>query len=693
MNLDQIYSAPPILKGIAQSAGYRSRCFDFNLEFYRFCNNDLDLFGKLQNYFILVDIDLTIDERAIIDRFLDHVVNVVIQCNSRYIGFSVFSQYTQKITAQLLYKFKNIGITDRIVLGGRGLSTQGGTGALSYLQATEQEAEQEFYEILKNRNLVNHVILGSGEEAVIDFLKTGISNPQQHNLDKMPYHWPDYEDYNFDNYLWVNDIPALDVLGSSGCVRNCDFCDVQKQFGKYKFLPGKDLANLMIHHQQKYKINKFIMVDSLVNGGLKHFQEFTKCMSEYNANSTTPIIWTGSYICRDLQHLKNINDYYVTLKSSGAEGLTIGAESGSNNVLDAMDKKSSVEALFFELEKFRQHKITCNLLTFCGHWSETHDDFVKSCDMLVKFIPYVRSGTISSISLGSISKTISGTPAANNINIITQPANGDIWIARNNRGNTAKVRNQRRLILSKLAYLLDLGVALEESRRLQNHAETIANHYDAFDEFFTKHCQDSSQFDVIENCDSFISIIMNQKQTLDMQIKLSGNACNGSPHAVISFNDNIVYQGLIDHDFDSLNFSIATNKLKLTGNIFSISLTNKNHNDTIVSQSGDIVQDKNVIIQNLYMDNCDLIDDVDFFHKNFYFIDSNNQRHPAAAGVWANGSLELEFDLPFIKWYSTTSTKNKSNSRIEQSNAQTAGLCSLKDYFEIFSERIKKLKI
>ena len=455
MSLDRIYSAPPILKGVVQSLGYRSRCFDFNIKLFDLCNRDTKLFSKLSNYFVLADISLSVEEQSVVTQFFNDVVETLIQSNSQYIGLSVFSYYTHFVTTQLLLRFEKLKLTDRIVLGGRGLTNTPCMSILGTLEINDNELHLDFFEIVKSRGLATHVINGAGEDAIVEFLQNGNISTSRHKVEKIAMHWPDYNDYNIDNYIWINDIPMLDITGSVGCVRNCDFCTVPIQFGKYKFLPGQDLAKQMIHFQQTYKINKFSLTDSLANGGLKHFKEFVTYLAEHNATAEIPIIWTGQYICRDMSSSINVDEFYRLIKLSGGQGLTIGAESGSNHVLESIDKKSSVEALFFELEKFRQHDISCQILTFCGHWSERHEDFVEHCQMLIDLVPYMRSGTISALQLGTVFGLMPGTPAALNINNVFSPKNANMWISRINRGNTFKVRAQRRLILSKIAHTLD----------------------------------------------------------------------------------------------------------------------------------------------------------------------------------------------------------------------------------------------
>ena len=148
------------------------------------------------------------------------------------------------------------------------------------------------------------------------------------------------------------------------------------------------------------------------------------------------------------------------MAESGAEGLTIGAESGSNHVLEMMNKKTTVEALFSELEQFRQHGLTCVLLTFVGHWSETVEDFIEHCRMFVNLVPYARSGTISSITIGTPAAILDGTPGMRDVNKfkihLDDKIGNYLWISELNPENNYRERIYRRLTVSRLVSKLKI---------------------------------------------------------------------------------------------------------------------------------------------------------------------------------------------------------------------------------------------
>lgn len=663
MSVDRIYSTPPVLKGIVEAHGYHAKCFDFVMDLFKFCQRDHKLFSRLQNYLLIKNPEQSEEDHRLINEFFDQVVETIKNTQTKYIGLSVFSIFTHKAIVKLLIELKKHNLTDKIVLGGRGLSTPVYDTVEEFITLTDDDKELDLFTVLKKYNLVTYGIVGDGEDAILDFLnQTSYSDTVHNQANIRKFHYPDYSDYNFNDYVWTNNQPHLLVTGSAGCVRNCDFCDVKSQFGNYRYKEGAQLANELIWLQKQYNINHFVLTDSLSNGGLKPFQEFLTRLTEHNTVANFPISWSGQYICRsELTHKKNIEQYYYLLKHSGAQGLSIGAESGSNRVLAHMDKKTTVEALFFELEYFRKYNITCQILTIPGHWSEQQQDFDEHCKMLYNLVPYVKNSIVSLVSLGVPFKLLPGTPASKNINIIKHKNNYNIWLPRNNRGNTYKTRIKRKLIANKLATMLRLPINHNESEILQAESEFIKNNLLEINNFFTKYSKDSSQF--IPDDYQYIKQILNHNQELSIELELESSACNGDPVIEIAINGQVVHTQSLVTGQHTIKLVVPLHKLLLS-NRFSVRLTNKNLNDTKVDSLGNIYEDKNIKFKKILFDNCDLVNDVDFFYQQFY-IDNNGDKQPGTLGLWGSMPLCLDFETPFKLWYANTSNTNLGNQHLE----------------------------
>lgn len=484
-NLDQIYSAPAILKGVVVQHGFSAQTVDFGCQLLNQVNKDVSKFDQVQTYFISASSGDDYIHKSEIAQFYQNCIEFFKNNPSEFIGISVLSIFSHKAVFDLCSMIKKSGITSKIVIGGRGAKVSVFSNAMNHMNMSTAEKFLEFGAFLKKRKLIDHMIIGDGEDAILSLLDNIAISSENLESENFRSPIPDYSDYNFSDYLFDNEI-MLPVTGSKGCVRDCDFCDVKKQFGKYRYRSGSDIANELIEVSNKFNIHKFQFTDSLVNGGLKPFREFLEAMSCYNlANPNKKITWNGQYICRPFNDVPW--DLYQLMHNAGAHGLTIGAESGSNRVLEAMNKKTTVEALLLELENFRKYNITCVLLTFVGHWSETWEDFVEHCKMFVKIAPYVRSGTISAVSLGFPFMLINGTPAMHNhdMNNIVIGDNFEeyLWLNKSNRTNTFKERVYRRIAVHELCKKLNIPT-VADSETILHLLTLIETLSDQINEFF-----------------------------------------------------------------------------------------------------------------------------------------------------------------------------------------------------------------
>jgi radical SAM superfamily enzyme len=134
---------------------------------------------------------------------------------------------------------------------------------------------------------------------------------------------------------------------------------------------------------------------------------------------------------------------------SGAEGLTIGLESGSNQVLAAMNKKVKIEDVDAEMELFEKYNISVVLLFIIGFYNETYENFLETLDTIFRYQKYVASGTIIRMELGhplGITAETALYDNASTLGLTLDAVNPNLWTNENNIELTYKERVRRRLI-------------------------------------------------------------------------------------------------------------------------------------------------------------------------------------------------------------------------------------------------------
>ena len=481
-NLDQIYPAPAILKGVAIENGYTARTRDFGCDLLNLCGRNVSLFNSVQTYFYPAPAEF--EHADIIEQFYKDCVSWLRDNPARFIGISVMSVQQHRCAIDLMTRIKAENVPGIVVAGGPGVAEPVLATTKRVIDIKPTEKFLKFGQILKKRKLADHIVVGDGEDAVLQILSTNSAPEEKVFSEQFKSPVPDFEDYNFNHYLFEDGV-YLPVTGSKGCVRDCDFCTIRNHYGKYRYRSGADIANEMIDLNSKHGVRKFQFTDSLVNGGLKPFREFLSVLADFNSNNPDrSITWTGQYIARPPGQMPD--DYYPLIAQSGGHGITIGADHGSDRVLEYMGKKTNVAGLFYELEMFRKYNITCQLL-FMGHWSEQWEDFLINCKTLIKLAPYVRSGTISAIQMGIPMIFIDGSPSVDNLeknNIIVSdfdPQN--IYYFQNDPESTFREKAYRTIIMHRIAKELKLP-AIRGVENLTWISHIISDRTDKINDFY-----------------------------------------------------------------------------------------------------------------------------------------------------------------------------------------------------------------
>lgn len=198
-------------------------------------------------------------------------------------------------------------------------------------------------------------IIGEGEEIYTQILNDATHNPMGlhfsepiKNLDALPY--PDYEGLNVrtyldrqlcgdEHYLYPFDKPrCLPIISSRGCPYNCTFCfhptgrvyrqrSLDNFFGEVEFLI------------EKYQVNMLSVLDELISANPERLELFCERMRKYQINWMT-----------QMRADSVTQETIKMLKASGCHQISYGIESGSNAVLESMNKRTTIEVIEQALE-------------------------------------------------------------------------------------------------------------------------------------------------------------------------------------------------------------------------------------------------------------------------------------------------------------------------------------------------------
>jgi len=475
MELERPPAAIGILAGLSKSMGCETTVFDFNLRFY----NDLDaddwnLAEKFWRLRVPVDEDL----QSRIDNLWSTYIDEINQWAPDLMAISVFTLMSNKATLEFLKRWhKSKQLDPCIVAGGQGVTTPYQVDIEKNKNVLEVNTDLNFGKYLHQQHLIDHYVVGDGEDAFLNILKGNFNHPgidgqspvQLENLDDYPL--PDYTFNDPRDYKYTQN-PGVYVTASRGCIRKCTFCDVPNRWPKFKYRKGKNVALEIFTHWQRHDVKIFQLTDSVVNGNLREFLDMNRTLSEYQQqNNNMDIKLLGQFNIRD-QNLMT-EEQYRTMAEAGWRVLIPGVESGSERVRFEMGKDFTNEDIDWHFYQCAKWGIQNVVLMFVGYPSETLEDHEENLRFLEKYQKYMHAGTILMIRWGYTGSLDVGSQLSYkdlNLNIVPQIPDLDLthllehdqywiygrnWVNLNNPSLTFEERIRRRLELHEKS--IELG--------------------------------------------------------------------------------------------------------------------------------------------------------------------------------------------------------------------------------------------
>jgi len=475
MELERPPAAIGILAGICHSLQREAAVFDFNLRFY----NDLDSesWNATEKFWRLRQpLDQDLQQR--VDQLWSSYIQELSQWRPDLLAISVFTLMSNKATLEFLTRWHHqANNRPCIVVGGQGITTPYQVDMAKNQNILHVNTELNFGQYLLQQNLIDHYVIGDGEDAFINILDgnfshagiDGAARVQLENLDSYPL--PDYSLNDPRDYKYTEN-PGVYVTASRGCIRKCTFCDVPNRWPKFKYRKGENVALEIFTHWQRHEVKIFQLTDSVVNGNLREFLTMNQWLAKARSQHTgMDVKLLGQFNIRD----KNLmtEQQYRAMGEAGWRVLIPGVESASERVRFQMGKDftdSDIDWHFYQCAKWGIQNV---VLMFVGYPTETREDHEANLLFLEKYQKYMYTGTILMIRWGYTGSLDVGSQLSFrdlNLNIVPQIPDLDLthlmehdqywvygrnWINLNNPSLTFEERIRRRLELHQRS--IELG--------------------------------------------------------------------------------------------------------------------------------------------------------------------------------------------------------------------------------------------
>jgi hypothetical protein len=224
---------------------------------------------------------------------------------------------------------------------------------------------------------VDKIIVGQGEKLFLKYLEGQLPRSQRvytladisgEALDSSPgkIRFPDFSDLDTGNY------PYLGASGSTGCQYQCGFCNSLAFFGTYRKKNPRQIVEEMIMMYKTYGHQLFFMTDSMLNPIV------TDLAREF-INRGVSLYYDAYFRVDDASR-----DTENTLlwRQGGLYRVRLGVESGSQKILDAMNKKITVDMTRAAMVSLAYAGIKTTAYLVVGYPGETEADFQETLKLI-----------------------------------------------------------------------------------------------------------------------------------------------------------------------------------------------------------------------------------------------------------------------------------------------------------------------
>lgn len=263
-------------------------------------------------------------------------------------------------------------------------------------------------EVVCGSGLVDIVVRNEGEETLLKLAKclsTGksldkvrgvtlkkngkiISNPDRPFLDMNALPLPAYDLIDVKQYTEQKDgSNRISMETSRGCPHNCTYC-FSPQMYKCTWR-AKNAGNVVKEIKQlisRFSVNNFFFWDSNFFVDKKRVLGICKNIRKSGIKIRWSAYARADYIS------KYTDNEMLLMKQGGLCFLSLGAESGSQHILDSLNKNLKVDDIKIAVSKCAKHGIGCSFSFMVGMPNETFDDIkqtIRFCDELEKINPSV----------------------------------------------------------------------------------------------------------------------------------------------------------------------------------------------------------------------------------------------------------------------------------------------------------------
>jgi anaerobic magnesium-protoporphyrin IX monomethyl ester cyclase len=250
----------------------------------------------------------------------------------------------------------------------------------------------------------NYVLAGEGEQTLLELAQALDESRKPANVDGLIYRqgedlfrgqarklfkdldqlaFPAWDLIDLSQYrkIWMkhHGYFSINLVTTRGCPYKCNWCAKPVYGNRYNSHSPEYVVSMIHEAMRNAAFNHIWFADDIFGlkpGWLRQFAELMKNSGmtiRYKIQSRADLLVKEGAISH--------------LKESGCDEVWIGAESGSQKILDAMDKGTTVEQISDARQLLREHGIHAGFFLQFGYPGETREDIEKTIGLVRKTQP------------------------------------------------------------------------------------------------------------------------------------------------------------------------------------------------------------------------------------------------------------------------------------------------------------------
>ena len=216
------------------------------------------------------------------------------------------------------------------------------------------------------------------QDAVIKTVKRSVMK----ELDELPFPAWDLVDMEPYRKTWMKHKGyfSMNMATTRGCPFKCNWCAKPIYGNRYNSRSPQNVVTELKMLKEKFAFDHIWFCDDIF--GLKPgwVHEFADLLEKEQLPFKFKIQARADLLLQE--------DYIKDLARAGCDNIWMGAESGSQKILDAMDKGTRVEQIFDATRILKKNNIHPSFFIQFGYPGETKDDIRKTIDMINRLLPY-----------------------------------------------------------------------------------------------------------------------------------------------------------------------------------------------------------------------------------------------------------------------------------------------------------------